>query len=270
MQYQEHAPHPVLTPYVKCYWSLALAVPEDVTGRQQFLAEGVEVSFNHGGTVSIASGDRPPRTAHVACLSGPMTRPMRLQHTGALDLLGVCFRAGGAYPFFSCPASELVDAFAAVDDLLGSAGLRLADRVHNGTAEERVAALDEFFLARLARARRDDARVRKALGLIESRGGGISVDQLSRLTGLSSRQLERRFRESVGILPKQLCRSLRFKNVFKLLARNPAERWASIALACGYYDQSHMINDFKRFTGVSPAAFFERPPGLDNFFVGNF
>jgi AraC-like DNA-binding protein len=271
MHYQEYTPHPALTPYVKCYWCLVLAGWKDAAGRQRFLAEGVEVSFNLGGPVSIAAGDRPPRAAQGVSLSGPMTRPMVLRHAGALDLLGVCFRPGGAYPFLSYPASELVDACAGLDDLLGSAGLQLADRIRNSaTARERVAALDEFFLARLGGARRDDVRVRRALGSIESLGGRVSVDQLARLAGLSSRQLERRFKECVGIPPKQLCCSLRFKNVFKCLTRHPAEQWASVAAACGYYDQSHMINEFRRFTGASPAAYFERPPGQDGFFVGNF
>lgn len=280
MHYQEHplhpalrpyVPHPALRPYVRYYWSLGLDAPTEVSGRQRFLAEGVEVSFILGGTLSITSGDRAPFTVRGACLSGPMTGPMTLQHTGALDLLGVCFRPGGAHPFLSCTAGEVVDACAGVDDLLGSAGLRLTDRVLNSaTPSERVEALDAFFLGRLGSARRDDVGIWKALGLVEARGGCISVDELSRLTGLSTRQLERKFRECIGITPKQLCRSLRFKKVFEWLARYPAEQWACLALACGYYDQSHMINDFKRFTGASPAAFFERAPGVDNFFVGNF
>lgn len=271
MHYQEHLPHPALRPYVRCYWSLGLDAPNDVSGRQRFLAEGVEISFNLGGTLSISSGGSGPFTARGACLSGPMTGPMTLQTTGALDLLGVCFRPGGAHPFVSCTASEVVDACAGIDDLLGPAGLRLTDRVLNSaTTNERVETLNAFFFGRLASTRRDDVGIRKALGLVEARAGCISVDELSRLTGLSTRQLERKFRECIGITPKQLCRSLRFKKVFERLTRYPAEQWAHLALDCGYYDQSHMINDFKRFTGASPTAFFERTPGVDNFFVGNF
>jgi AraC-like DNA-binding protein len=273
MVYQEYLPHPVLAPYVRCYWSLALAPSKDLASSQRFrfLAEGVEVTFNFAGPVAIDSGDRPSRTAQTACLSGSMTRSMRMQYSGSLDLLGVCFRPGGAYPFFPCPASEIVDACTSVDDLLGSAGLRLVELVQNeATAQERVAALDAFFLAQLGGARHDDVRIRRALGSIESLGGRVSVDQLARLAGLSNRQLERRFKECVGIPPKQLCRSLRFKNVFKCLTRHPAEQWASVAASCGYYDQSHMINEFRRFTGMSPTAYFERPPGQDSLFVGNF
>lgn len=271
MVFREYSPHPALAPYVRYYWSLALPRPRDVASTQRFLAEGVEVSFSLAGPVSIHSGNRPPGAAQSACLSGPATTPMRLHYSGALDLLGICFRPGGAYPFLRYPASELVDACAGVDDLLGTEGLRLVDRVWNdATPQQRVAALDGFLLAQLGRARHDDVRIRRALGTMETLGGRVSIDQIARLVGLSNRQLERRFKECVGIPPKQLCRSLRFKSVYKCLTRNRAERWPSVAVACGYYDQSHMINEFRRFTGMSPAAYFERPPGQDDLFVGNF
>jgi AraC-like DNA-binding protein len=270
MLYREYSPHPALAPYVRCYWSLALPHTKDVVC-QRFLAEGVEVSFSLAGPVSIDPGSRPPGTARVACISGPMTTPMRMQYSGALDLLGICFRPGGAYRFLPYPASELVDACANVDDLLGTEGLGLVDRVRNDAApRQRVAALEGFLLAQLGRVRRDDVRVRSALGTMETLGGRVSVDQLARLVGLSNRQLERRFKECVGIPPKQLCRSLRFKGVLKCLTRNPADRWPSVAVACGYYDQSHMINEFRRFAGMSPAAYFERSPGQRDLFVGNF
>jgi AraC-like DNA-binding protein len=271
MGYREYSPHPALVPYVKCYWSLDLPPSEDVAS-QRFLAEGVEVAFSFAGPLLIDSGNGHPRAAQGTCiLSGPMTTPMRMQYGGVLDLLGICFRAGGAYPFLPYPASELVDTCASVDDLLGTEVLRFVDRVRNdATPRQRVAALDAFLLAQLGRARHDDVRIRRALGTTETLGGRASVDELARLAGLSKRQLERRFKECVGIPPKQLCRSLRFKSVFKCLASSPAERWSSVAVAYGYYDQSHMINEFRRFTGMSPAAYFERPPGQDDLFVGNF
>ncbi len=271
MGYREYSPHPALAPYVKCYWSLDLPPSEDVAS-QRFLAEGVEVAFSFAGPLLIDSGNRHPRTAQGSCLlSGPMTTPMRMQYSGALDLLGICFRPGGAYPFLPHSASELVDACTSVDDLLGTKVLRFVDRVRNdATPPQRVATVDAFLLAQLGRARHDDVRIRRALGTVETLGGRACVDQLAGLAGLSNRQLERRFKECVGIPPKQLCRSLRFKSVFKCLASNPAEQWSSVAVACGYYDQSHMINEFRRFTGMSPAAYFGRPPGQDDLFVGNF
>jgi transcriptional regulator GlxA family with amidase domain len=105
---------------------------------------------------------------------------------------------------------------------------------------------------------------------MEERKGQINIDRLATLIGMSGRHLERRFKEQVGMSPKQLCRNLRFKNIFRHLAAYPADSWVSTALACGYHDQAHMIHDFRRFTGTSPAAYFSKPQATDRYFMGNF
>jgi transcriptional regulator GlxA family with amidase domain len=112
--------------------------------------------------------------------------------------------------------------------------------------------------------------VAKALHTLEANQGRVSIEDLATGTRLSSRQLEPKFRERVGISPKKLCRNIRFKNVFKHLTDFPAENWASVALACGYYDQAHMIRDFRHFTGVSPTVYFDRQLGMERFFTANF
>jgi len=71
-------------------------------------------------------------------------------------------------------------------------------------------------------------------------------------------------------MPKQLCRSLRFKHVFKRLSASKVESNAELALACGYYDQSHLIKDFKYYTGKSPTAFFRTQEAGATFFSENF
>ena len=57
----------------------------------------------------------------------------------------------------------------------------------------------------------------------------------------------------VGVGPKLLCRLLRFQQVFRAVDQNVAE-WAGIAFECGYYDQAHLINDFRQFAQQTPAV----------------
>jgi AraC-like DNA-binding protein len=75
----------------------------------------------------------------------------------------------------------------------------------------------------------------------------------------------------VGLTPKLLCRTLRFQQA-RALAEEAERRsfalpeqehpavidWADIAIACGYYDQSHLINDFQKLSGLSPAEYIWR------------
>lgn len=272
MLYHDLPPHPDLRSHIKCYWTLVIPAPVVAGEDQHFLAEGVELSFNLADPVEIATHDRESATARRSCICGPMTQPMRIRPLGRVEVFGVCFRPGGAYPFFSCPAGELVNGHAEIDDLWGSRGTGIADRIQDGcqTVEERAALLDRHFLCLLDKNRRVSPRIAAALDAIEARRGRVNIDRLAKWAGLSSRQLERQFKERVGMSPKQLCRSLRFKNLFEHIAASPADCWAATALACGYYDQSHMIRDFKHYTGTSPAAFFAKPQAAGRLFTGSF
>src|SRR5262249_3884769 len=101
-------------------------------------------------------------------------------------------------------------------------------------------------------------------------------------TGCSQRTLIARFRTCVGFPPKTIARLLRFNRAVRSLDRlsrtrgnEPAGRpyieapqlddrlagtlqWAGLAADCGYFDQPHLIKDFREFTGLTPHAFLRR------------
>jgi transcriptional regulator GlxA family with amidase domain len=84
--------------------------------------------------------------------------------------------------------------------------------------------------------------------------------------GISGRQLERRFMSEVGLGPKLLCRILRFQQVFPAVERAD-KNWARIAADCGYYDQAHLIRDFRQFAGQTPSVLFDHFTPFAEFFT---
>ena len=137
---------------------------------QCFLAEGFEFSFILADPIGLVTDNSKPSMVNGSCICGPMTRPIRMRPTGRVELLGVCFRPGGAYPFFPCPANDLVNGSVEVDDLWGSSGSRVVERVRDGchTMEERIQVLDRHFLHYLDKGRRSDSRVAAALSMASS------------------------------------------------------------------------------------------------------
>jgi AraC-like DNA-binding protein len=87
--------------------------------------------------------------------------------------------------------------------------------------------------------------------------------------GLSTRQFERRFDATVGLAPKLFCQIKRFTRVFQVLGQ-PTADWVQIALACGYYDQAHLIRDCKRLSGRTPAVLFTDQADLARHFYRRF
>lgn len=77
--------------------------------------------------------------------------------------------------------------------------------------------------------------------------------------GLSQRRFIQVFAAEVGLTPKLYCRVQRFHKARGLVLNVDAPDWAQVALACGYFDQSHLIRDFREFAGLSPGNYLRQP-----------
>lgn len=86
---------------------------------------------------------------------------------------------------------------------------------------------------------------------------GVSLDWLASQSCLSRRQFIRKFEEHIGISAKTFERIIRFDRAFRMKNSHPNLDWLYIAIACGYNDYQHLVKDFKKFTHLTPPAFYE-------------
>lgn len=113
----------------------------------------------------------------------------------------------------------------------------------------------EKLLTQLLLEKTADTRVLQIAARIVSSGGMIPIDTLASDAAISSRQLERRFLAEIGVGPKLLSRILRFQQVFRAVDANETS-WPLVAVDCGYYDQAHLIRDFRQFAQQTPSVLF--------------
>jgi AraC-like DNA-binding protein len=186
-------------------------------------------------------------------VAGQLTRPLMLRPTGRVGMVAARFRADGLFPILGVPMHQLVDRRVPLETICSDVFPLQARIAEAGSDRERVSHLATFLERKLAERGARDAIVQHNVHAILASGGQISPDQLAQRTGLTARQLERRFQASVGVSPKFLCRIVRFRAIFDRLQSSTP--WSSIASDCGFFDQSHLIRDFKQFTGQSPTAF---------------
>ncbi|MFG2055924.1 AraC family transcriptional regulator [Micromonospora sp. NPDC048930] len=137
----------------------------------------------------------------------------------------------------------------------------------------RFARLDAAFAGRLAAAGPVNRRLLRAWRLLDGSGGAVGVGALADELGWSRRHLAAVFRREFGLPPKTVGRLVRFQRAYATLGREltgaardrqgdqgaglrdvVGESWAELAVRCGYYDQSHLIREFREFTGRTPAA----------------
>ncbi|HEX2834009.1 MAG TPA: helix-turn-helix domain-containing protein [Thermoanaerobaculia bacterium] len=225
MPYAEIRPTAALQPWVDCFWTNR---DEACEPRQhRVLPDGcADLVFD------LSAGE--------ADVVGTMTRPLIITGDTPANYFGVRFRPGRAAAFLRIPLAELTDARVSLHDVWR--GFR---------GEWSIASLETELLKRLDPDR--DRRVDYAIERIVHSGGAVRVDAVADEAGISRQHLARQFRHHVGVSPKMLARVMRFRGVVDAVGREAD--WADLAAKFGYYDQSHLIADFRELAGTTPNAF---------------
>jgi AraC-like DNA-binding protein len=189
-------------------------------------------------------------------------------HQGPIDteaphgnaLLGVAFSARGTFPWLGERMDGLSNRIIALADALGDGALALRERLLNtGSLEARFKVVERWLIARLKPRNIVHPAVRWAVDRIAATGGKLSIEELAVQTGFTRKYLGNLFQQQVGVSPKSLARVHRFRGALDMLNRANGEvPWVALAEQCGFYDQSHLINEFQRFTGFSPVELARR------------
>jgi AraC-like DNA-binding protein len=154
------------------------------------------------------------------------------------------------------PASEFVGRIVALRDLWDTAATqRLEERLAAASdAGSAVSTLQAAIAERLEQGSCFDANTRlvqSAARRLESR----NVASVAEALGVSERHLRRVFSEVVGLSPKAFFKLLRFERALKAAKDNRDSSWSDIAVGAGYYDQAHLITDFRSIAGATPREF---------------
>ncbi|MFB6835910.1 helix-turn-helix domain-containing protein [Streptomyces sp. NPDC056361] len=222
----------------------------------------VSLLIGFGGELRLARTAAPGGAgtagpAHRSVVSGLHTRARVLGHRGDLHGIEVTLAPWAAYRLFGTSLRELADTVTDPADVLGGRVRDLAaalEATHDW--RRRFALLDETLLrwsSEVAPEHEPSPAVLEAWRLLGLTAGTVPVRELADRTGWSLRHLENRFREQIGLAPKSLARVLRLNRAIRELAAG--ERAADTALACGFYDQSHLSREFSAMTGLPPGRF---------------
>lgn len=199
---------------------------------------------------------QPAAACPPSSLAGLLVAPLVIEGPAVRSrMLGVRLRPAGAFSLFGVPLHELTGTTLDLHDLTGSEARRLAERLdEEGSDEARLLLLGRWIAGRLAGRPSTDPRVAYAVSEIERAGGKVPIANLLKRIDASPRRFTRLFEEQVGMKPKLFSRIVRFRGLAATL-RAGADSLSQVALAHGYYDQSHMNADFREFAGMSPGQF---------------
>lgn len=257
MVYLTHTPSYPLSQFVESFWYGENA-PDHVFER--LLPNGdTDIVINlRDATLRIYDPSNliTPRCFIGPVLSGPHSRYYVIDTSQQSSLIGIQFRPGGAYPLIGDSPEQLHNRQVALEDLWGKSATELQTRLMDApTHEMRFRILEDALLNRLKRTLVPHPAVALGVSVFTNYHGASSIAIVAERAGLSSRRFIELFRREVGLPPKIFCRILRFQHAIRSLSASAIPDFARVAYECGYYDQSHLIRDFKTFADLTPTAY---------------
>lgn len=262
-----YKPAPPLNDFVDQIWLASGYVGPH--RRERLLPDGgVELVVNLAeDRVRLYDRHDPRKTTTVpgAVVSGPRSEFFVIGTADQLNVIGVHFRPGGAFPFFPMPADELINQTVGLESLWNSAAAILRERLLAATTPAaQFAVLEHCLLEQLMHPLERHPAV--AFGLqqfvLPARQPAVS-DVVKRL-GYSQRRFIELFSIQVGLTPKLFSRVRRFQRTLQVIRDGDCD-WAALALDCGFYDQAHLVHEFQAFAGMSPSEYLlRRTPHLNH------
>lgn len=262
------SPHSLLQPFVSNY-ILATSNGLDIAFTSHWAASN-EVCF----TFYLANQPNHKNNNEDSILSGKPNCFVGLltQYNGVIDFKGkyhtfiIQFELNGVNKIFGLPMYQFADKIYPAEHVFGKKINELHDQLLNATDIQQMAFYaDEFLLSVLKQ------KTKKFISqdcitfiseIFSSTTSLLSVPKYASMANMSVKNFERKFLEQTGILPKLHMKLLRFSKAIEIKTIHPCKTFTAIAYECDYFDQSHLIKDFKTFTGLSPKDFFKKDQKL--------
>lgn len=256
-----YKPKPPLLNFVDTFWLYEGRNPAHKTER--ILPTGtLELAINlRQNELQFYDAQHPENCSRFsgAVVSGASGRGFTPDSPDEINIIGVHFKPGGAFPFLGLPADDLADTHVDLETLWGASARRLRERLcHARTSAERFQLLQEALLSRLCHGVEQHYAVSAALEMFEKDQGAPKVREAAKYLGLSQRRFIQVFKAQVGLTPKLFSRIQRFQQIRTRIQHNRPINWADLAFDFGYFDQSHFIREFLEFSGLSPTDYMNR------------
>ena len=202
------------------------------------------------GRIGNGRFDKQPLTVLV----GPQCSRVNVKVHHQLRAIRVDFLPGGMFHLLGIPMHELFDQGIDALDLFGAEMKDINDQLQECSDLEVGKNIVEKFLLGRVTSPREILPFDSAMRVLLNSNGTMAVEETAALSCLSLKQFERKCKERLGMNPKMYARILKFSKAYRLHEASPHLSWINIAYEAGYYDQMHMIRDFKVFAGVNPSV----------------
>jgi AraC-like DNA-binding protein len=259
LQFRNIEPNLLLKPYIEKIWVFESNGKMPADDMKLVVPNGnikLTVSYQNGIVAAIDGKTFSSKEQDIT-LTGLVDVPVILdvEKDIATETIGIEFSPKGAYRFFKFTLNDVQNRIYSISDVLGNTGRQLVEQMSNTVSVQQKISLLQRFLLRQLSLINEDLIFEYCIEKITSSKGKITIKELERKTGYSGRWLNMKFNEKIGVSPKNLSSIIRFKEYYQAIINSTERSFTRNDLYDFYYDQSHFIKDFKRFTGLPPGRF---------------
>ena len=259
MQFKNIIPVPALQKYIEKMWFFKSTDKLPTEDIKLVVPNGnlkLAISYQNGMVANINSKTFESKEQDIT-LTGLVDVPVILgaEEDTYTETIGIEFTPQGAYRFFHFNLNEIQNQICPLSDLIGSKGKQLTRQIADTASPQQKIILIQQFLVRQLLLHDEDLIFEYCVEKIQVSRGTITVKELEKKTGYSSRWLNMKFTEKLGVSPKNLSSVIRFRQYYQALINHDEKSFFRNDFYNLYYDQSHFIKAFKRFTGLLPTRF---------------
>lgn len=268
MIYNIVKPSAILEPYVKCYWLMENCVCGKENYTQRVVPNGfTELIFYYSGAPEYKREKSSVKSSAV--INGQQDTFYDISIGGDLKLLSIIFKPQAARLIFGIPHDEFYNQNVPAQFIFKSEIRDIVDKLNYCSSDfQKVKIIEKFLFNKLVQNRDFEVkRVTNSIDIINTSKGIERIDSLAEKAYLSKKQFERTFRDIIGISPKKFLKIVRFQYAVYKQQISKGDSLTSLAYNTGYYDQSHMINDFKKLSGLTPTQYFAECDPFSDYFA---
>jgi AraC-like DNA-binding protein len=250
-------PDPRLKPFVRCFAQREISVQASSFVETTMASLEHILSFSLSGQTT--THDRSGTSAIDPRINflGTQTRSLGcFSFTGSVLAFGIFFKPFASWQLFRIPPAQFADRRFEAHDVFGpwisELWLKLAECE---TFCDRIRLATEMLLPFAAQAAPQTSTMAAAENLLQA-DSGMRIEQLARESCMTVRTFERKFVGEMGLSPKLFARLRRFQMALDR-KRASGTRWLDVAHDLGYFDQMHMVKEFRAFGGEAPSRLLE-------------
>ncbi|KGE12845.1 helix-turn-helix domain-containing protein [Sphingobacterium deserti] len=263
MKYEKIKPHVSISHLVHFFWDFEGDFTESCESSHLSVASvSPKLAFQYIPGMKI-NKDGSSNNLFVSGIQSQTNDFYELSANKKVAIFGVYFQPYAISYLFNVSAAEITNRNIAIADFLGKEGVLLEERIMNclNTAE-RINIITSFIEKKSRDLSPNLKMTMHSVGCLNRNSGNLKIQDLLRSHFLSQRQFERNFKFYTGFSAKYFSRIVRFEKSIVIAYGQHHSTLTKLALGSGYFDQAHMVRDYKEFTGKNPSAYFSEDQSL--------